>query len=141
MQNAMKWPTNMGNSMYVTQFSILHGTEWCQLVHNTYSNLVSVSLIQICTFVPKLSSKLWLECTTPFMPTNMVNSMYVTQFSILNVTEWCQLVHNTYSKLVSARLIQICTLVPKFSSQSWLQCTIPLNGQQIWFIQWMTLHF
>ena len=133
MHNTMKWPTIMAYSMYVTQFSILNPTEWCQLVHNTYNKLVSSSLIQICTFVPKLSSKWWLERRNVMKwPRNMANSMYVTQFSNWNVTEWWQLVPNTYSKLVSTSLIQICTSVPKLSSKWWLECTIAWNGQQIW---------
>ena len=141
MHNTMKWPTNMINSMYITPFSILNVTEWCQLVHNTYSKLVSTSLIQICTFVPKLLSGMMLESEISWHGRNMVDSMNDIQFSISDVTEWCQLVHHTFSKLVSTSLIQIYTFIPKLSSKLLLACTIPWNGQQILLIQCMSLNF
>ena len=133
-----KWPTHLVNSMNDTPFLILDVTAWCQLVHNTYSKLISTTLLQICTFVPKLSSQSWLQCT---MPTHLLNSMNDTPFLILNVTEWCQLVYNTYSKLASTSLIQICTFLPKLWSKLWLEYTIPWNGQEIWLIQCMSLNF
>ena len=74
-------------------------------------------------------------------PENMLNSMNAIQISIIDVNESCLLSPNSYSKLVSTSLIQICTFLPKILNKLWLECTIPSNGQQIWLIQCMSLNF